>query len=514
MSGRKQIAVKSGIIGLMSQSASLILQIISRKVFIQFIGEEILGLNGTFASVLSTLSLAELGFQNAVSFHLYRPVAEKNEKEISDIVNIYKTIYRMIGIFFCVASVLLLPFLKYILKDIDATKDIYIFFLLQAMSSTCTYFLAYRRTILYADQKEYIYRVVDTIMNFVFKTAQIVVIVTCHSYVAYLLLQIVQVYASNIIIHCICRKKYPFIKKEPFNKAYARRILKDVKEISIGRLASYVYSSTDNLLISSFVGTVKVAGLGNYTTITTNLRMLINSILSPMIPIIGNYLTENEANEHQEKKFNIYLHLRYLITIVLLVPTFVLIDDFVSMWIGKRYILSSSIKVLLIADLFLTMLQGVCTDYISAKGLFKQNRHVLSISTGMNLGISLLLVFKLGVTGVLVGTVCAQVFNFFAYGIITYKYCFPEIKAGYRKYLLKNIYYTASFILYIIACNYIYGTWNMEASIGKFLWGGLMCEGIVGVMYLILNCKNKEMRELCGMFTSALKKKIKRIGAK
>lgn len=77
MSGRKQIAIKSSIIGLMSQSASLILQIISRKVFIQFIGEEILGLNGTFASVLSTLSLAELGFQNAVSFHLYKPVAEK-----------------------------------------------------------------------------------------------------------------------------------------------------------------------------------------------------------------------------------------------------------------------------------------------------------------------------------------------------------------------------------------------------------------------------------------------------
>lgn len=507
MSGRKRIAVKSGIIGLVSQITSLLLQIISRRVFIQFIGEEILGLNGTFTSVLSTLSLAELGFQNAVSFHLYRPMSEKDENKINTIVNIYRTIYRMIGIFFCVAAVALLPFLKYILKDVDITRDIYIYFLLQAMSSICTYFLAYRRTVLYADQKEYIYKVADAVTSYVFKTAQIMVIIFYHNYYIYLLLQVLQVYVANIIVHFICRRKYPYIKKEPFNKSYAKKIFRDVKDISVGRVASYIYSSTDNLLISSFVGTVKVAGLGNYTTITTNLRMLINSIMSPMIPIIGNYLTESNKAEKQEDKFKVYAHLRYLLSLLLFVPAYVLIDDFVSMWIGKEFILASSIKLFLIADLFLIMLQGACTDYMAAMGLFRQSRYITSISAGINLLLSLLLVFKWGVSGVLIGTVCSQIFNFFGYGLIIYRYCFGEIKSGYRKYLLKNLYYVTGFIITIIACSFIYGKLSFDVSIIKFILGGILCEAVILVLYFLLNWRSKEMRELYSMVINALKRK-------
>lgn len=503
MSGRKRNALKSGMIGLISQSSSLVLQIISRKVFIQFIGEEILGLNGTFASILSTISLAELGFQNAVAFHLYRPLAEKNQEKINIIVNIYKTVYRALGIFFCVASVFLLPFLKYILKNTDITSDVYVFFLLQAMASACSYFLAYRRTILFADQKEYIYRMIDAVMNFVFKTAQIAAIVVWHSYIVYLLLQIIQVYASNLIVHFICIKKYPYINKTHFDKGYAKKILFDVKEISIGRFASYVYSSTDNLLISSFLGPVYVALLGNYATITTNLRFLTNGVLGCMVPIIGNYLAEGEDKRRQEEKFHIYQHLRYVMSMVLLIPTFTLIDDFVTLWVGEVFVLSFAVKTLLIADQFLQLLHGACVDYISAKGLFKQSRVILSITAITNLVISVIGVLLWGMEGILVGTVCSQVVGFFGYGWIMYKCFFNEKKAGYGNYLLKNLYFAVTFVISTVVCIYVYDNLPMAVSVGRFIIGGCVCEGIVVVSYLLLNCKSNEMRSLLSMIISA-----------
>lgn len=510
MSGRKRNAVKSGMIGLLSQSISLILQIISRKFFIQFIGEEILGLNGTFASVLSTISLAELGFQNAVAYHLYRPLAENDREKINAIVNVYKTVYRALGIFFCAVSVLMLPFLKYVLKGVVVTNETYLFFLLQAMTSTCSYFLAYRRTILFADQKEYVYKIIDAVMNSVFKTAQIAAIVIWHSYPVYLTLQIVQVYGSNLIVHFICKKKYPYIEKACFDKACAKKMLSDVKEISMGRFAGYVYSSTDNLLISSFLGPVCVALLGNYSTITTNLRFLTNSVLSGMIPIIGNYLAEGEDKRRQEAKFHMYQHLRYVISMVLLIPAFVLIDDFVILWVGESFVLSAAIKVLLIADQFLILLYGACADYITARGLFKQNRMVLSAAAVTNLVISAIGVWLWGMEGVLIGTVCSQIVNFAGYGWMMHKCFFDGEKGGYGRYLLKNLHFIVTFAITTVCCMCAYACLPMAVSIGRFAAGGILCEIMVAVLYLLFNCRNDEMKRLASMFVLAVRRRWKR----
>ena len=509
MSGRKRNAIKTGMIGLLSQSISLILQIISRKCFIQFIGEEILGLNGTFASILSTISLAELGFQNAVAFHLYRPLAEHDREKINAIVNIYKTVYRALGIFFCVVSVLLLPFLRYVLKGVAVTNEIYLFFLLQAMTSTCSYFLAYRRAILFADQKEYVYKITDAVMNIVFKTAQIAAIVIWHSYPVYLILQIIQVYGSNLIVHFICKKRYPYIEKVRFDRAYAKKMLSDVKEISMGRFAGYVYSSTDNLLISSFLGPVCVALLGNYSTITTNLRFLTNSVLSGMIPIIGNYLAEGEDKRRQEEKFYIYQHLRYAISMVLLIPAFVLIDDFVILWVGESFVLSFTIKVLLIADQLLILLYGACADYITAKGLFRQSRVVLSAAAATNLAVSVIGVLVWGMEGVLAGTVCSQIINLTGYGWMMYQSFFDQKKGGYRKYLLKNLHFIVTFVITAALCMYVYACLPMTVSAGRFVVGGIVCELLVAVLYLLFNCRNSETRRLISMFVSLAKRKWK-----
>lgn len=508
MSGRKEIAVKSSLIGLLSQSSSLVLQIISRKVFIQFIGEEILGLNGTFTSILSTLSLAELGFQSAISFNLYSPICEKDENKINAIVNIFRLVYRFLGIFFIIASIVILPFLKFFLRDIEITNDIYFYFLLQALSSSCTYFLAYKRTIMYADQKEYVYKTIDTIMNFIFKSAQIYVIVKLHDYYLYLIIQIVQVYVSNIIVHFICKKKYPYLHKEKLNKAYLKKIFGDVKEISIGRLAAYVYASTDNLIISKFLGTVKVAALGNYTTVITNLRLLVNSILGPMTPIIGNYLAEKKEEGNQEKKFDLYFHLRYIFDLILLVPTYVLVDDFVAMWLDESFVLPEEIKILLIADIYIVILHGACTDYITAKGLFKQNRQILGVSTILNLVISLVGVKLWGISGVLFGTVCSQIYNYLGYGLIVYKYCFVSKLKGFGRYILRSIQYTVCFLIIVFLCKFVYGSLGMGIGLVKFFCGGIVCEFLIAILYLLFFIGNKERKEMFSIITQALKKKI------
>lgn len=506
MSSRKKIAVQNSGIGLVSQLISLFLQIISRKMFIQYIGEELLGLNGTFTSILSTLSLAELGIQNAISYALYRPLAEKNTERVNQIVNVFRLMYRSIGLFFIAASIAMLPLLSFFTKDVKITKDIYFFFILQALSSSCTYFLAYKRTILFADQKEYLYKIVDMVMNVIFKSLQIWVIIRYHNYYLYLILQLIQVYLSNIVVHILCNKRYPYLHKEKFNKDCAKGILGNEKEIFAGRIAGYVYSSTDNLIISKMVGTTMVAYLGNYSTITANLRFLVHSILEPIMPIVGNYMAE-EGREKQEEKFNLYTHIRQIMALILLVPALVLIDDFIIWWVGVTYVLPPVIKILLVADIYIFLLYGSSADFITGAGLFKQQKLITIGGTLLNLAVSLLLVEKWGVAGVLVGTVCSQMLYWIGQSIIVYRYCFENSRKKYLIYVLKNSYGILCFVTAFLLCNLVYSRLYIEILLAKFFVGGILCEAVVGCLYVLFYCRSRECRQLCNMVIPRLKRK-------
>lgn len=111
MNKNKVLLLKNCSTGLVSQVMTLIFQFLTRSLFIRYIGIELLGVYSTFTSVLSTLSLAELGFQTAIVFSLYKPLAQRDEQQINDIVNVFRFVYDCIGAFFILASLALLPFL-------------------------------------------------------------------------------------------------------------------------------------------------------------------------------------------------------------------------------------------------------------------------------------------------------------------------------------------------------------------------------------------------------------------
>lgn len=201
----KSIFLNSGM-SFITQITTIILQFAVRNLFLSAFGVEILGLNSTFTSILGALSLAELGFNTAIVYSLYKPIHDQNEKEINDILNIYKWIYRCIGVFFVVGTFVCMPFLRYIIKGINVTTEVYSFFALQAMSSACTYFMAYRRTLLYVDQKEYVCKIVDLLCNVLCSVFQIISMIFLKNYIVYLCLMVIKVYSSNFYIHCWVKK--------------------------------------------------------------------------------------------------------------------------------------------------------------------------------------------------------------------------------------------------------------------------------------------------------------------
>lgn len=493
---RRKIILKNGFVGLTGQIISEFLQFIVRIFVLRYIGVEVLGISATFTSILQTLSLTELGFQMAVVYYLYQPLNQHDEIKINQILTILKRVYEVIGIIFICMSLACMPILQYILKDIDITITVIAYYIIMSMNIACTYFMAYKRALLLADQKDYISQTVDCLFNVIISIFKIGVIILFRNYIIFLLLQTIQTVGANIVIHLFCKRKYSFLCISKFEMSIFKSISKDVKNVFMGKLAGYVYGATDNLIISSFVGAVYVGYLSNYIVFITAIKKAIGSMFYAMTSIIGNMLTEKSEIKNREITFRKYSYVRYVLASMIIIPWVLFADDAVRILYGAQYILSDFIVVLLAIDLYIHIVYTPCCEYINGSGYFKIDKYIAMFGAGANIITSTCFVLKMGVVGVLVGTVLSQVFFWVGRSSIVYLKIFGLSKKVYFKYISTNVRWIIVLIFQIILFSNIRSKIIMENYTLELIIEFILCEVITIFVQLIVFHVSEEQREL------------------
>lgn len=130
--------------GILIQLITSLLGFINRTVFIHYLGANYLGLSGLFTNILSVLSLAELGIGDAITYALYKPLAENDNQKISILMSFYRVTYKVIGIIIFCMGICLLPFLKYLINfDIAIDINYYYIYILFLFNSVISYFFSH-----------------------------------------------------------------------------------------------------------------------------------------------------------------------------------------------------------------------------------------------------------------------------------------------------------------------------------------------------------------------------------
>ena len=111
---RTSKSIKNSLVALAFYFINLVLQFFSRKVFLDYLGAEILGLNTTATNLLQFLNLAELGIGSAIACTLYKPLLEKDTVAINEIVSLQGWLYRRIAWIVIVGSLVLMAFFPWI----------------------------------------------------------------------------------------------------------------------------------------------------------------------------------------------------------------------------------------------------------------------------------------------------------------------------------------------------------------------------------------------------------------
>lgn len=133
---------------------TLILSFFSRKIFLDTLGADFVGLTGTLQNLLGFLNLAELGIGSAIGYVLYKPLFEHDEGKINEIISVFGYLYRWIGFIILGAGIVLACFLPLIFPNTEFEMGVIFFAYFSFLASSLIgYFANYKQTLLGADQK-------------------------------------------------------------------------------------------------------------------------------------------------------------------------------------------------------------------------------------------------------------------------------------------------------------------------------------------------------------------------
>ena len=503
----KREIVFSGFSGLISKLVFLATQFFIRTIAIQYIGENLLGLDSTIVSILNVFTLLESGLSSAMVVYLVKPIESRDFYAINGALNTFKVIYRSIGCGYVFLAICFAPFLKGFITGINIGNEIYLYYTILIVNGAATYFLAYRRVLLYADQKMYIQNVIDISCNILFCGLQVISIIIIKSYIFFILLKTLQTILGNTFVYFWCGRSYPYLMKGRINKGFLKRILPDMKNLFAGNIAGYIYSSSDSVIISRFISTVTVTYYSNYYMVFHGLNTLFMSVFSAVIPFIKkSLLMEEDGSLRKKHVFSIYTQISYLLSVLIIVPCGVLIDGFIENWVGGKFLLSKSVTWLMMMDLYICAVQNPTGNFIIAEELFSYSKYPDIVGAVLNITISICLVFRWKLEGILVGTVISRLIQWGVRGTICLSLCLKEKRGEQILYWLTNLYRFAILALSVVICEYAVSFFRIKVYLLDFLAKGIVIEITCVIVILLTFSKSRSQVAINKQIISFIKR--------
>lgn len=435
--------------GVLNKIVTLILPFFVNMVFINKLGVEYLGLNSLFTSILNILNLAELGVGSAISYSMYSPIAKNDKVQICELLNLYKKLYRYIGIFVLGAGLLLLPFLNHLFSsDVPNNVNIYIVFILYLLNTSFSYFLfSYKNSLFTAHQMTYVTNNINSLIKILLNIFQLFSLIIFSNYYLFVILLFLSTIINNIIVQIYSKKYFPsYSPNGVINSTQKKGIYSKVKALFLYKVGSIVLTSVDSVVINYFLGLTILGKYNSYYFIINALFGFLQVITSSMLAGIGNSV-ETETVEKNFRDFKRLSSFQGWIICICTVCLLCLYQNFIQIWIGKDNMLSLGVVVLLSIDFYVWKMMEIINLYRDAAGLWEFDKYRPLVASLVNLVLNILLIKIIGLYGVVLSTILSIVLIILPWSSYI---LFKKYFKGFYNYFIK--YYIKNFIITAIIC--------------------------------------------------------------
>ena len=408
MPSRTKYAFTNSVVALIYYLITLVLSFISRKVFLDYLGADVLGLNTTATNLLQFLNLTELGIGFAVSFSLYKPLAEQNNERINEIISLQGHLYKRIAYIIIIGALILSFFFPLIFEKITLPLwYAYASFGVLLFSSLLSYFVNYRQIILTASQQQYKITFSYNSIIILKTIVQIIVLSFAkYPYIWWLILEVIFTAIASFVLNKVIKISFPALEKSTLKfreliKKYPE-ITTKIKQLFFHKIAGFVVLQTSPLIIYAFLTLSIVAFYGNYLVVVNGCTMLLTALFNGTGASVGNLIAQGNSQQVL-RVFKELFCIRFIITATLCISFYFLIQPFITVWIGAEYLLSQQIVIVITVNMYLQLSRGVVDTFLNGYGLFKDIWAPIAEAV-INLGCSIIGGYLWGLGGIILGT--------------------------------------------------------------------------------------------------------------
>ena len=428
---RTEFATLNTSIALAIQPFSVILGFINRTVFVSYLGITYLGLSSYLASIISILSLAELGVAEAMSYALYSPLAKNDHGKINTLMILYRKLYSIIGVAILILGAISSLFFPYMIKDYTINSELYWIYFIFVFNASSGYFFSYKRTLLYVDQRNYVVNLLNFGLNTLRVLLQIAVIVFTQNFMFYLLIESVLNIVNNVVTSRIVDRLYNYLYNEemtPINQEEKNKFIRNIKGNMLGSIGEKVVFQTDSILMAKFISLAAIGIYGNYNYVLGFVGMILSTVINSVVASVGNLVhSENTTVVDTLRFLKKFQFITFSMTYFGCMGYLLFIHPFMLIWLGNSNSFNQWIEILIVINFFLTIYRKPNLILISVHGLsYEQNKKVIAeILLNIFFSLYCLIVLDLGVAGILLGTIGSTIltcswyepYSVFKYGL-------------------------------------------------------------------------------------------------
>ena len=463
---RTEYSARNTTVAMMARVIAILAGYFTRVVFTHTLSEDYVGINGLFTDILNVLALSELGIGTAITYALYKPISQKDVEKQKSLMRLYRTFYRIVALIVLAAGLLVIPFLGVLIKDQPQVDHLILIYLMYLFSSVVSYLLIYKRTLIDAYQLSYIGVLFQTGFLLLQYFVQIAILYFTGNFILFLAVLILCTLGGNLAISIKADKMYPYLKDrevQPLSEMEKRDIFQNIRAMLMHKVGNVLVNNTDNLLLSSLVGTLSVGRYSNYFLIIGSVRQVLNQMFQGITASVGNLGVE-ESKERIKKIFDASFFIGQWMFGLAAICLFEVIDSFVAISFGPQYVFTRDITLILCLNFYLTGMRQASLVFRDSMGIFKYDRYKAIPEAVINLVVSFILGRMLGTVGIFLGTMVSTV----------------TTSLWVEPYMLYKHRLESSSIPYFLH-------YFLYAGVTFVLWWGedMLCRGITGSLWTI-----------------------------
>ena len=482
-----------------------LLKFIVRMVFVKILPIEYLGVNGLFTNVLAMLSLAELGIGPAIVYSLYKPLAYGDKETVKSIMCLFKKVYIAVGGIILALGLMLFPFLDIFIKDGQSVPQVHYFYLVFLLNTVVSYLWTYKRSLLIADQKQYVVNIYQAAVQVLVAGLQIIFLLIFADYWCFIILMLLGTVLENFSIARKADKEYPYLNEpaEILDLDIKHQIVKNTKAMICHKIGGMVVFSSNNLVLSKFAGLAAVGLYSNYYMVIAALNTFAAKFFESITASIGNLMVMEESSK-KIKAFKITEFITALQAAICFCGLFVLFNPFIELWVGKEYLFSEAVVAAMAFSFYLTYMRKAVLMFRDACGLYWNDRYKPLAESVINLTASIYLTIHYGVIGVVIGGIISTLLTCF--WVEPYVLFNNGIDIKLKEYFINYLKFAVVALLSATVSKFVYNSLFAKVTLVNFVVGIFICISITLVLWYAVFKSTKEMQYLMNFVISKIKR--------